>query len=274
METADVAKVYVQAPCEALRPFVKRFLVIEFSSAHKDSHLPDTGLVAAFRYKGDLALDGGNKAPQAAVTGLWDTRRSHDHGRDSAVVLTAFTATGAAAFLRHPLDEFFNATVAMDGLLGIPTDLNRVNEQLAEARRHAHRIQLIENFLIARARNTRPDPFVSAVVSWIEETRAMARIEELARRVGLSQSALERRFRRVVGASPKKFASIVRLRQVLHLRSKGADFTSIAHAAGYYDQSHFIKDFKRFSGLAPESFFQLASAALNAEFLQGASPSR
>src|SRR5262245_53021256 len=122
METSDVVKVFVQTPCEALRPFVKRFLVVEFPYAHKDSHLPDTGLVAAFRYKGDLGLDGGNKAPQAAVTGLWDTRRSHDHGRDSAVVLTAFTATGAAAFLRHPLDEFFNATVAMDGLAHCFTD--------------------------------------------------------------------------------------------------------------------------------------------------------
>src|SRR5215510_10051312 len=274
METADIAKVYVQSPCEALRPFIKRFLVIEFTHAHKDLHLPDKGMVAAFRYKGDCALEEGIKAPQSAITGLWDTRRSHDHGKDSAVVLAAFTATGAAAFLRHPLDEFFNTTVAMDGLLGRPTDLNRVNEQLAENMGNARRVQLIENFLIAHAPNTRPDPLVSAAVSWIEETRAMARIEELVRRVGLSQSALERRFRRVVGASPKKFASIVRLRQVLHLRSKGADFTSIAHAAGYYDQSHFIKDFKRFSGLAPESFFQLASAALNAEFLQGASPSR
>jgi len=261
METADVVKVFVQAPSEALRPFIKRFLVIEFPYAHTDSHLPDTGLVAAIRYKGDLALDGGIEAPRAAITGLWDTRRSHEHGRDSAVVLAAFTATGAAAFLRHPLDEFFNATVAMDGLLGSATDLNRLHEQLAETSRHGHRIQLIENFLIARAPDTCPDPFVSAAVSWIEEARAMPRIEELARRVGLSQSALERRFRRVVGASPKKFASIMRLRHVLNLGSKGADLTSIAHAAGYYDQSHFIKDFKRFSGIAPESYFQQLRAA-------------
>jgi AraC-like DNA-binding protein len=261
METTDAVKVYVQAPCEALRPFVKRFLVVEFPHAHKDLRLPDTGPVAAFRYKGDLALDGGIKAPQAAVTGLWDIRRQHDHGKDSAVVLAAFTATGAAAFLRHPLDEFFNATVAMDGLLGSPTDLNLVREQLSEARGNARRVQLVEDFLIARTPDTRSDPCASAAVSWIEETQAMARIEEIARRVSLSQSALERRFRRVVGASPKKFASIVRLRHVLHLRSKGADFTSIAHAAGYFDQSHFIKDFKRFSGLAPESFFRRAGAA-------------
>jgi len=158
------------------------------------------------------------------------------------------------------LDEFFNATTAMDGLLGRQTDLNRLHEQLAETRRHEHRIELIENFLIERAPDTGPDPLVSAAASWIEEAQAMMRIEELAHRVGLSQSALERRFRRVVGASPKKFASIVRLRHVLHLRAKGADFTSIAHAAGYFDQSHFIKDFKRFSGRAPESFFQRASA--------------
>jgi len=80
METANAVKVYIHAPCEALRPFVKRFLVIEFSSAHEDSHLPDMGLVAAFHYKGDLALDGGIKAPQAAITGLWDTSRLFKRG--------------------------------------------------------------------------------------------------------------------------------------------------------------------------------------------------
>src|SRR5262249_4885168 len=109
-------------------------------------------------------------------------------------------------------------------VLSSSTDLNRGHEQLAEAADNVRRVQLIENFLLACAPNTRPDLFVSAAVSWIEESQAMARIEELTRRIGLSQSALERRFRRVVGASPKKFASIVRLRHVLNLRSKGADF--------------------------------------------------
>jgi AraC-like DNA-binding protein len=93
-------------------------------------------------------------------------------------------------------------------------------------------------------------------VSKIEEARGRVRIENLARRVGLSQSALERRFRRVTGASPKQFASIVRLRHVIYLRAKGDDFASIAVEAGYCDQSHFIKDFKQMTDFAPESFFQ------------------
>jgi AraC-like DNA-binding protein len=147
----------------------------------------------------------------------------------------------------------------LDDILGSSTELNRIHEQLAEARNHARRIHVVEDFLVARVGNAQPDTFVSAAVSKIEELQGVVRVEELARCVGLSQSALERRFRKVAGASPKKFASIVRLRHVVRLRATGANFTSIAFAAGYCDQSHFINDFKQITGVAPKSFFQHAT---------------
>jgi AraC-like DNA-binding protein len=261
-------KVFVQTPCEALRPFVKRFLVVEFPTAHKDSFLPVTGMLAGFCFKGHCILDGKTKVSVAAVTGLSDRPRHYEHSGNSGVVLAAFTAPGAAALLRHPADEFFNDAVAMDDILGNSTELNRIHERLAEAPNHARRIQVVEDFLVARGGDAQPDTFVSAAVSKIEEVKGMVRVEELARRVGLSQSALERRFRKVTGASPKKFASIVRLRHVVRLRARGADLTSIAFAAGYCDQSHFINDFKQITGLAPKSFFQRTTSAKNAEFLQ------
>jgi AraC-like DNA-binding protein len=49
------------------------------------------------------------------------------------------------------------------------------------------------------------------------------------------------------------------MRNVVRLHEAGADLTTIAHAAGYCDQPHFIKDFKRFTGLAPGSFFAHAA---------------
>jgi AraC-like DNA-binding protein len=261
-------KVFVQKPCEALRPFVKRFLVVEFPTAHKDSFLPVTGMLAGFCFKGHCILDGKIKVSVAAVTGLSDRPRQYEHSGNSGVVLAAFTAPGAAALLRHPADEFFNDAVAIDDILGNSTELNRIHERLAEAPNHARRIQVVEDFLVARGSDAQPDSFVSAAVSKIEEVKGIVRVEELARRVGLSQSALERRFRKVTGASPKKFASIVRLRHVVRLRARGADLTSIAFAAGYCDQSHFINDFKQITGLAPKSFFQRTTSAKNAEFLQ------
>jgi AraC-like DNA-binding protein len=259
MENSASVKVFIQTPCEALRPFVKRFLVVEFPTPHKDSYLPETGMLAGFCFKGDCILDGKTKISEAALTGLSDRARDHEHSGNSGVLLAAFTATGAAALLRHPVDEFFNGTVAFDDILGNSAELNRIHEQLAEARNHARRIQVVENFLVARVGDAQPDTFVSAAVSKIEELEGMVRVEELSRHVGLSQSALERRFRKVAGASPKKFASIVRLRHVVRLGATGADLTSIAFAAGYCDQSHFINDFKQITGLTPKSFFQHAT---------------
>lgn len=257
--TGDI-QVLVQAPSEALRPFVTRFLVVESTVAHCDAHLPDTGLVAAFSFRGDCRLDGGAQAPRAAITGLWDTVRGHAHSSDHAVVIVAFTATGAASLLRLPPQEFANATIDLDAVLGRTAGLDRLHDQLATAANHARRIRLVEDLLLARAGNTKPDPLVAAAVTWIERTQAMTRIDELARRIGLSQSALERRFRRCVGTSPRRFASLVRLQNVVRLRQAGGDLTAIAHAAGYCDQSHFIKDFKRFTGRSPGSFFARASA--------------
>jgi AraC-like DNA-binding protein len=250
----------VQTPCEALRPSVKRFLVVESTAARRDAHLPETGLVAAFCFRGVCWVNGIAEAPRAAITGLWDTVRTHTHSRDHAVVIVSFTATGAAALLRQPLEEFGNATADLDVVLGRRAGLDRLHDQLAGAATHAQRIRLVEDLLLAQAGDARLDPLVAAAVALIERTQATMRIEELTRRIGLSQSALERRFRRLVGASPRRFASLVRLQNVVRLRAAGADLTTIAHAAGYSDQPHFIKDFKRFTGLAPGSFFARAAA--------------
>lgn len=260
MAAIDDTQVSVRAPCEVLRPFVKRFLVVESTTAHRDAHLPDTGLVAAFCFRGDCRLNGGAEAPRASITGLWDTVRTHTHSRDHAAVIVAFNPTGAAALLRQPLEEFGNATADLDAVLGRRAGLDRLHDQLAGAANHAQRIRRVEDLLLALAGDARPDPLVAAAVALIERTQAMMRIEELTRRIGLSQSALERRFRRLVGVSPRRFASLVRLQNVVRLREAGADLTTIAHAAGYSDQPHFIKDFKRFAGLAPGSFFARAVA--------------
>jgi len=260
MSASENTQILVQTPCEALRPFVKRILVVESTAARRDVHLPDTGFVAAFRFRGECRLNGGATAPRAAISGLWETVRTHAHSRDHAVVIVTFTPTGATALLRQPLEEFGNATADLDTVLGRQAGLDRLHDQLAAAANRAKRIRLVEDLLRAQAGDARPDPLVAAAVALIERTQAMMRIEELVQRIGLSQSALERRFRRLVGTSPRRFASLVRLQNVDRLRAAGADLTTIAHAAGYSDQPHFIKDFKRFTGLAPGSFFGRAAA--------------
>lgn len=253
-------QVFEQAPGLALRPFIRRFLVVEFPSLHRDAHLPDTSPVAAFSFRGGCRIDGDRWAPLAAFTGLRDTLRAHEHCHEHAVLLATFTPVGAAAFLRPSLEEFSGTTTDLAGILGRPEELDRLNKQLAGAQNHGRRIKLLEDFLLGRVRVSAPDPLLVAAVAWLDQGTRAKRIGDLTRYIGLSQSALERRFRRVVGVSPKKFASLVRLRRAVRLRATGADFTAVAYAAGYFDQSHFINDFRRATGSAPDAFFRQAPA--------------
>src|SRR5262249_25960998 len=156
--------------------------------------LPTTNFLAEFRITGD-AVDGGTQLPRLSISGLRDTaskQRSYSGG--SAILLTLFTENGALAFLRNPLDAFLNTTIPMELVWPVP-EWGLLNEQLAAAKDHPQRIQIAEDFLLQHVQNTKPDPIVSAAVSSIEETSATISIEELALQTGLSQSALERRFR-------------------------------------------------------------------------------
>lgn len=190
-----------------------------------------------------------------AFTGLWETTRSHIHSADHAVVIATFTATGASAWLHQPLDAFTNTTTDLSAVLACSTLIDQLDEQLATAADHLARIRLVENFLLRYAEPDRFDPEIQAAVALIAQAQTTPRVDELAQQLGLSQSALERRFRRIVGLSPRKFVSLVRFRQALQIHSTGADLTTVAHAAGYYDQPHFSKEFKRFAGQAPQAFF-------------------
>jgi AraC-like DNA-binding protein len=81
-------------------------------------------------------------------------------------------------------------------------------------------------------------------------------IKELASQVYISQRQLERRFKEVIGISPKKYLRIIRINRVMTLMQKNIpmDLTNVAYHCGYYDQAHFIKDFKQITHLNPSVF--------------------
>ena len=252
----------VVAPSARLQPFVRRFEIIETFSERIHTLLPQTSAIACFRLDGVARMHGTSSSsalPAALFSGVQDRTRSMTHLPGSHVLLTVFTDSGAAAFLREPLDQVFNRTMPMDLFVG-RSRLDEVREQLMETGENPGRVEVVERFLRGRLRSeVTPDPVTETAAAHIRKRHGAVRIEELARGMNLSLSSLERRFRKKVGAPPRKFASIVRMRHVLRLQRAGGSLTEIAHRAGYCDQSHFIKDFKSFTGLAPESFFAMTS---------------
>jgi AraC-like DNA-binding protein len=79
---------------------------------------------------------------------------------------------------------------------------------------------------------------------------------------------LERKFIRQIGISPKQLGKVVRLQTALKLllNKRDESLTHIAYESKYYDQAHFIKDFKEFTGINPKEFLESEAMALSSLF--------
>ncbi len=241
------------APCDRLKPFVRHFVISEADEAQCYPVLPDTALVMGFQYRGGLTHIQ-NDIPQplsrSGITGLLDGYRLFRNQMGTGTVLVVFRETGIAAFIRQPLHELFDQSLGLDQLFP-RLAIADTEERLAEAIDDAGRLRVVEDFLLAHLSPPKADPLVGAALEQIHRSSGDIRIAELARALHSSQSPLEKRFRRSVGATPKKFAGIVRIKtMIVALQQRRTRH----YLDAYYDQAHFIKDFKRFTSMTPEEW--------------------
>lgn len=96
---------------------------------------------------------------------------------------------------------------------------------------------------------------VTAAVNSIKQADGNAKIAALAAQLYISRDAFEKRFRTAIGTSPKHFSSILRLRKAIAIYEPGKSLTDVALTAGFYDQAHFIREFRAFTGQSPKQFF-------------------
>jgi transcriptional regulator GlxA family with amidase domain len=89
------------------------------------------------------------------------------------------------------------------------------------------------------------------------QLKGQVSVDELSEQLNINRRQLERRFASAIGLSPKQLAKIVRLQAALKMLEQGhfTSLTALAYENGYFDQAHFIKDFKEFTGLSPKQFF-------------------
>lgn len=247
-------------PSAILAPFIREFVIIE-SDVEFDSHtIPDTALVMAFRYSGNILhmADGNNSpVPSGAVSGLRRSGRSFHYTKGTANLLVILREGGMAAFSRMPAHELFGQSISSENLFP-RRELDEILERLAEAPHHPARIGIMEAFLLNRMLPGKTDPLIRQVLQTIKIQHGMVRVKELAQRLYISQDALEKRFRSQIGATPKQYASIIRLRHLIDRYSSFPSLTAASYEAGYFDQSHFIKDFRLFTGQTPKDFFTTA----------------
>lgn len=243
-------------PNEPLRPYISHFAISENESGSEYKVFPSSGLVIGFQYKGELSTIRENEEHKlygAGISGISDSYKVFKNSPGIGTVLVYFTEIGFAHFAAHPANELFNLSLSLDEVFE-KSKVREVEEKLASAETDKQRIKVTEQFLFSQLKTIETDKLVVEAVKLIYESKGTIRIRELNERLFISQSPFEKRFRKVVGTSPKKFASIVRFNSLLNELEHSKSLTEICYEYQFFDQSHFIKEFRQFTGETPESF--------------------
>lgn len=172
----------------------------------------------------------------------------------------AFKPGGAAAFLPLPVTQLRGRCVSLDTFWGAESEFLR--ERLSEARSPRQRFETLERFLAQKLVSTpdrihRSRPFVGHAVSALEQWPSAAGLADLRQRCGYGTTRFTSLFSEAVGLTPKQFARVRRFQRVLGalFARQEADWADTALRFGYYDQSHFIHEFRAFTGITPGNYF-------------------
>ena len=170
-----------------------------------------------------------------------------------------FFPAAARAFFSLPMQTLRDRRVALAALWGEDAT-HSVMAGLLQAQDGAARVAHVAGVLRARlAQSTSPsDAGIARGAQRLLADDARIALDELALACKLSRRQFERTFLTEVGVSPRLFASIVRFRKLFDALEQQTlrvrHWAEAAHFAGYFDQAHMNRDFKRFAGLAPQAF--------------------
>lgn len=179
-----------------------------------------------------------------------------------------FYPYGFTNFVTVPLKNLANKETPIQLLFG-EESAKELEQKIIHAAGVKQRIDIIENFFLERLNNKSTiDSIVKTTVDALLSTNGNAPIKTILRGDLSKRRQLERRFAKQIGVSPKQLGKVIRLQTALKmlLAQKTESLTNIAYESEYYDQAHFIKDFKEFTGINPKEFLGNENMALSSLF--------
>lgn len=169
----------------------------------------------------------------------------------TGIIICSFYPWGAAPFFRLPLYEFKDCSIELSSFMN-PISIRALESRILETSKNSERVNILQNFLVQLLKCPVPDSLVMQSTFKINQDKGNVEVNKLSKIFCLSRRQYIRRFKNSVGISPKKFANIVRFQKAIYFQRMGLSWTRIADECGYYDQPHFIKEIKAFSGFSPQ----------------------
>jgi AraC-like DNA-binding protein len=246
-------------PSDILKPYIKYYwlcttdedvpMEIMYPTGHIELCI-DISNGNTVRTFGDRAVT----MPYLEVLGHFTMPTRAKITKGTTVLVVRFYPYASSLFFFDQANHFTNDSIDLHAILG--KEATALHNRLAEQPLVEQKIQVIEEFLVSllmkEEKKLKSLKLVERICKNIFHHGESLSIKNLAWEYGCSERYLQKLFLAHVGLTPKQLFTVQRFNKSLNLvQSSRYPLTSIAYECGYYDQAHFIKEFKAFTGLVP-----------------------
>jgi AraC-like DNA-binding protein len=251
-------------PCESLRPFVQLYWEGSFNtnaSGRLSMQMVPNGCLELLIHLSDLHCNlyndyGWLPPPDYTILGLFTRPFEVRFNNTVKVFAIRFKPEGLYNIFGVPASVVKESYEDMSMVLG--RDFRDFCHRMREEKNVAGMIRRAERHLLNNMQRSKVDmSYVNRAAELIRRSKGI-RIEDISKQVFISQRQLEREFKDKVGISPKHYLRIIRINEALRFLNdnQATDLSSVAYHCGYFDQAHFINDFKRITGKKPTIFIK------------------
>lgn len=260
-------------PAYPVNRFVDHFIYYEgYNPEHRiDRFLPDgnTEIIFDFHDGPQFIYDNQTLKEIQACHHVWASGVrtgfiSIPSGKQAAMFVISFKKGMAYPFFPVPMSEMSDRVVDADLLWG--RDFAHLREHLLEIPEIDRKFMAAQRFLLKHFQNKFSlNPAVEHAVSEIIRSPDQINLRRVSETIGYSQKHFISMFKQQVGVTPKAYLKIIRFQKAINEIEGQQDvsWTGISQDCGFYDQAHFIHDFKFFSGFTPEEYIRRKNDILN-----------
>ncbi len=249
-------------PHPLLSPYIAKMYVFESSgrlpTLDRKLIVPNANLKLTFTYRNGIVANIAGvpfvqHENELSLTGLIDSPVILDpqEDRQTGTIIMEFNPLGAYRLFHLSFAEIKNKIVEISDLVG--SSAAEIRSRLAEARTLNLRLQCLQEFLLNLLEKTSSDPIFDYCINRIVDAKGLISVVKLEKETGYSSRWLHNKFSEHLGAGPKNLSEIIRFKQVYQVYSASVELKILKEHLYhyYYDQSHFLKAFKRFTGFNP-----------------------
>ena len=250
-------------PHGMLRQFVKYYWIMESDTNEgnvTERVIPTETIQIMFHYKHPFKVYIPEHPvltqSQSFISGLTDAYCDVSTHGEAGVIAVCFYPSGACHFFDFPLQKIENQSINLNDIFH--SEIRFIEEKLYNLHTVKERIECVEEFLLQHfALIPKYDyQLLESGIRLIKTQISCINAHTLSNTLNITPKSLERKFSKYIGKTPKQFIKLIRFQEIMSniYHSKNLSLEVFAHENGFYDQAHFNKDFKFYTGFTPKEY--------------------